>query len=166
MFRSALARRILFLSIIGIVIGILLAEIPFMVMPQMTTRPPQEVLLIIPAGTAQRVAQGQQPPSIPQNMTFVVGDTLVVKNEDSVQHQLGPLFIPAGTSASMKLDTEQKYSFQCSFVPTKVFGLDVGDPLTWSTRLWGIIITSVPLAIIIVLFSLLIWPPKKEILSS
>src|ERR1700690_2181261 len=99
-------------------------------------------------------------------MTFVVGDTLVVKNEDSVQHQLGPLFIPAGTSASMKLDTEQKYSFQCSFVPTKVFGLDVGDPLTWSTRLWGIMITSVPLAIIIVLFSLLIWPPKKEILSS
>src|ERR1700690_4341726 len=165
MFRSALARRILFLSIIGIVIGILLAEIPFMVMPQMTTRPPQEVLLIIPAGTAQRVAQGQQPPSIPQNMTFVVGDTLVVKNEDSVQHQLGPLWIPAGSSASMKLTTDQKYAFQCSFVPSKIFGLEVSESLTWDTRLWGIFIGGVPMAMLFVLYSLLIWPPKKTLTS-
>jgi len=162
MFRNPLAKRILILSAIGLVIGTLLAEIPFMVMPQMTTRPPQEVLLVIPPGTAQRVTQGEQPPSIPQNMTFVVGDTLVVKNEDSVQHQLGPLYIPAGTSASMKLDTEQKYSFQCSFVPTKVFGLDVGQPLTLGTRWWGIFITAVPLAIVIDLFGLLVWHSKKE----
>ena len=161
MFGNPLLKRILLLGFLGLVVGTLLAEVPFMVMPQMNTRPPQEVLLIIPPGTAQRVAQGEQPPSIPQSMAFVIGDTLVVKNEDSVQHQLGPLFVPAGSSASMKLDTEQKYSFQCSFVPSKVFGLDVGQPLTLGTRIWGIFITAVPLATIVVLFSLLIWPVKK-----
>ena len=39
-------------------------------------------------------------------MSFVVGDTLVVKNEDSVEHQLGPLWIPAGSSASMPLNAD------------------------------------------------------------
>ncbi len=63
-------------------------------------------------------------------MTFVVGDTLVVVNQDSVDHQLGPLWIPPGTSASLNLDTEQNYAFQCSFQPTKVFGLDVHEPVT------------------------------------
>jgi hypothetical protein len=162
MFRNPLINRIIILSIVGLILGALMSELSYAVMPQMDTRPPQEVLLVIPPGTAQRVAQGQQPPSIPQNMSFVVGDTLVVKNEDSVQHQLGPLYIPANTSASLKLDTEQKYSFQCSFVPSKVFGLDVNQPLTPDTRLSGILIAGVPTAVIIVLFSLLIWPPKKQ----
>ena len=166
MFRNPIAKRVIIFLVIGLIFGALLSEIAFMVMPGMDTRPPQQVVLVIPPGTAQRVAQGQQPPSIPQDMSFVVGDTLVVKNEDSVQHQLGPLWIPAGSSASMLLNTSQKYAFQCSFVPTKIFGIEVNESLTWGTRLWGIFIGCVPVAIIVVLYSLLIWPPKKQIQSS
>jgi len=162
MLRNPVLRRVLIFLVIGLIFGALLSEIAFMVMPGMDTRPPQQIVLVIPSGTAQRVAQGQQSPSIPQNMSFVVGDTLVVKNEDSVEHQLGPLWIPAGSSASMALNTSQKYAFQCSFVPTKVFGLEVNESLTLGTRLWGIFIGGVPVAIIVVLYSLLIWPPKKE----
>jgi hypothetical protein len=163
MFRNPIVKRVLLFTVIGLIFGALLAEIPFLFFPQMNiaTRPAQEILLVIPRGTAQRVALGQQPPSIPQNMSFVVGDTLVVQNEDSVEHQLGPLWIPAGTSASMKLDTNQKYAFQCSFVPSKIFGLTVSESLTWDTRLWGIFIGGVPMAMLFVLYSLLIWPPKK-----
>ena len=165
MFRNPVVKRSLIFLVLGLIFGALLAEIPFLFFPQMNivTRPAQEILLVIPLGTAQRVASGQQPPSIPQNMSFVVGDTLVVKNEDAVEHRLGPLWIPAGTSASMKLNTDQKYAFQCSFVPSKIFGLDVSEALTWDTRLWGIFIGGVPMAMLFVLYSLLIWPPKKAL---
>ncbi len=56
-----------------------------------------------------------------------------------VEHQLGPLWIPAGSSASMPLKPHQKYAFQCSFVPTKIFGLDVAEPTDWGYTLVGYI---------------------------
>ncbi len=84
MFRNPIVKRSLIFLVLGLMFGALLAEIPFLFFPQMNivTRPSQEILLVIPPGTAKRVALGQQPPSIPQNMSFVVGDTLVVKNEN------------------------------------------------------------------------------------
>jgi hypothetical protein len=163
MFRNPIVKRSLIFAIAGLVFGALLSEIAFLVMPGMDTRAPEKVVLVIPPGTAQRVALGEQPPSIPTNMLFVVGDTLVVKNEDSVEHQLGPLWIPAGSSASMPLNTDEKFAFQCSFVPTKVFGLDVNQQITAGTRLEAFIVGGIPVAILAVLYSLLIWPPKKAI---
>ena len=166
MLRNPVVKRVIIFSVVGLIFGALLTEIAFMVMPGMDTRPPRQVVLVIPPGTAQRVAQGQQPPSIPQGMTFVVGDTLVVENQDSVLHQLGPLWIPAGSSASMPLNVAQNFSFQCSFVPTKLFGLSVNQPLTTGTRLEGIVVGGIPVAIITVLYSFLLWPLKKATPSS
>ena len=163
MLRNPIVKRSLIFAVAGLVFGALLSQIAFMVMPGMDTRSPEQILLVIPPGTAQRVALGEQPPSIPTNMLFVVGDTLVVKNEDSVEHQLGPLWIPAGSSASMPLNTDEKFAFQCSFVPTKVFGLDVNQQITGGTRLEAYIVGGIPVAILAVLYSLLIWPPKKAI---
>jgi len=161
MFQNPIVRRSIIFGIVGLVFGALLSETAFLVMPGMDTRGPKQVLLVIPPGTAQRVALGEQPPSIPTNMMFVVGDTLIVKNEDSVEHQLGPLWIPAGSSASMPLKTDEKFAFQCSFVTTKVFGLDVNQPITGGTRVEAFIVGGIPVAIITVLYSLLLWPPKK-----
>ncbi len=166
MFRNPIVRRVTIFAIAGMIFGTVLTEVAFAVMPGMNTRAPRRVVLTIPAGTAQRVAEGQQPPSIPQGMLFVVGDTLVVENDDSVIHQLGPLWIPAGSSASMQLNVAQKYSFQCSFVATKLFGLDVSQALTPGTRMEGVIVGGVPAAIIAALYSFLLWPLKKEASSS
>ncbi|HUH97621.1 MAG TPA: hypothetical protein VLZ89_09705 [Anaerolineales bacterium] len=166
MLRNPVVRRVIIFSIVGLIFGAVLTEVAFLVMPGMDTRPPRQVVLVIPPGTAQRVAQGQQPPSIPQGMTFVVGDTLVVKNEDSEPQQLGPLWIPAGSSASLPLNVAQNYSFQCSFVPTKLFGLSVNQPLTGGTRLEGIVVGGIPVAIITVLYSFMLWPLKKTSRSS
>ena len=95
-------------------------------------------------------------------MTFVVGDTLVVVNQDSVDHQLGPLWIPPGTSASLNLDTEQNYAFQCSFQPTKVFGLDVHEPVTPLTRLTGILFGGLPLGALLSVYSVLLVKEDKK----
>ena len=89
--------------LIGIAIGVAISEFSFIFLRE-TARPPREVVLTIPAGTAEKVARGEQPPSIPLDMVFVVGDTLVVKNEDVVDHKLGQLWIPASSSAQLSLN--------------------------------------------------------------
>src|SRR5512142_1828244 len=115
MTRSIMLRRIAWSLLAGLLIGVLVSEVSYYLLNDGSTRPPKLVQLDIPAGTAARVAQGQATESLPSSMNFVVGDRLVVSNHDSVAHQLGPLFIPAGGSASMNLATENGYSMLCSF---------------------------------------------------
>lgn len=156
-----MTKRILISMFIGLVVGALLSEISFIFL-QETARPPQEIVLTIPAGTAERVARGEQPPSMPDEMIFVVGDVLVMKNEDNVDHRLGQLWIPANASARLALDEEQNMAFECSFQAGNYFGLDVRQSLTWGTRIYGIFFAGVPLGILILLYSFVIPPKQKE----
>lgn len=156
-----MTKRILISMFIGLVVGALLSEISFIFL-QETARPPQEIVLTIPAGTAERVARGEQPPSMPEEMIFVVGDVLVMKNEDNVDHRLGQLWIPANASARLALDEEQNMAFECSFQAGNYFGLDVRQSLTWGTRIYGIFFAGVPLGILILLYSFVIPPKQKE----
>jgi hypothetical protein len=161
MSRTFLLKKILFSILIGLLIGALVSEIPFLFLRE-TARPPREIVLTIPAGTSAKVARGEQPPSIPENMTFVVGDSLVGANEDSVDHKLGPLWIPANSSAQLSLDQEENLAYECSFQPGNYFGLDVHQPLTSRTRLYGIFYVALPMMILIALYSLVLTPKKKE----
>jgi hypothetical protein len=159
--RNFLVKRILISVALGLLIGVLVSEVPFLFVRE-TVRAPRQITLTIPAGTADQVARGEQPPSIPENMTFVVGDTLIVKNEDAADHKLGPLWIPANSSAQLALDQEESLAYECTFQPGKYFGLDVREPLTLGTRLFGIFFVAIPMMIMIALYSLIIQPKKKE----
>src|SRR5260370_6974112 len=86
-------KRILVSLLIGMILGAAISELSF-IFQHDTARPPQDVMLTIPAGTAAQVARGDQPPSIPQDMIFVVGDTLVMKNAATLDHTLAPLSFP------------------------------------------------------------------------
>jgi hypothetical protein len=146
--------------LIGIGLGLLISELSFIILHE-TTRPPQDVILTIPAGTAAEVARGEQPPSIPSDMIFVVGDTLVVVNKDNVDHKLGQLWIPANSSARLALNEEQNMAFECSFQPSSYFGIEVRQALTIGTRIYGILYAGVPIGILILLYSFVV-PPKKN----
>jgi len=159
--KSFVIKRILLSTVLGLLLGVLISEVPFLFL-QDTARAPRNITLTIPAGTAEQVARGEQPPSIPENMIFVVGDRLVVKNEDVVDHKLGPLWIPANSTAQLSLDQEASFAYECSFQPGKYFGLDVREPLTPSTRIYGIIYISFPMAILIALYGFISPPKKKE----
>lgn len=152
-------KRIVVSMLIGILLGVLISEFSFIFL-QETARPPQEVILTIPEGTAEKVARGEQPPSIPPDMVFVIGDTLVVVNDDLVDHKLGQLWIPANSSARLALNEEQNMAFECSFQPGNYFGLDVRQSLTWGTRIYGGFYAGVPLGILILLYSFVV-PAKK-----
>lgn len=154
-------KRIVISMLLGVILAAITTEVSYQVLKR-ENREPERVELIIPAGTADSVAEGKVPPAIPVDLNFVVGDTLVVVNQDDVDHQLGPLWIPPGTSASLNLDTEQNYILQCSFQPTKVFGLDVRQPVTLSTRLTGILFAGFPLGALFAVYSVLLGIDKKE----
>ena len=158
---TSIIKRILGSILLGILIAAVTTEISYQVLKR-ENREPQNVELVIPAGTAQNITNGQAPPSIPEDMTFVVGDTLVVVNQDEVDHQLGPLWIPPGTSASLNLDTEENYILDCSFQTTKVFGIDVLQPVTLGTRLTGILFAGFPLAALFSVYSILLMPGKNK----
>lgn len=157
---SFVIRRVLISLAIGLVIGAAVSEIPFIFLRE-TARPPQVIEILIPNGTAERVARGEVPPTIPTSMIFVTGDTLVVKNEDISDHQLGPLWIPAGTSASLSLNIVESYAYTCSFQPTKYIDLDVREPLTIGTRIYGILFAGLPLGGLLALYSIVM--PSKRI---
>jgi hypothetical protein len=152
-------KRVLYSLLVGLIIGAAIIEFSFLFLRD-TARPPRSIELVIPLGTSERVARGEAPPSIPDSMTFVVGDVLVVKNEDVVDHQLGPLWIPSSTSASLALNEVISYSYECSFQPGNYFGLDVHEPLTTATRIYGILYSGLPLGVLIAIYSILM--PSKE----
>jgi hypothetical protein len=156
---SETIKRITISLVIGLLIGVILNEVTFYFLRE-TARAPKTIELVIPAGTAERITKGEQPPSIPEQMTFVVGDKLLVINKDVKDHQLGPLWIPAGASASLTLDAVESYAYECSFQKGKYFGLDVYEPLTFGTRIYGILFSGIPLGVLIALYSIIM--PSKE----
>jgi hypothetical protein len=85
-----------------------------------------------------------------------------VSNQDTVAHTFGPLYVPAGSSASLTLDQAENLSYTCSFQPTQAFGLDVHEPLTLSTRLQGILLAGLPMGILLAVYSLVAWPLKRN----
>ena len=159
--KPSLIKRIIISMLLGIILAAITTEISYQVLKR-ENREPRRVELVIPAGTAESVAEGNVPPSIPVDMNFVVGDTLVVVNQDEVDHQLGPLWIPPGTSASLNLDTEQNFILECSFQPTSIFGLDVHQPVTLGTRLSGILFAGFPLGALFAVYSVLLTFDKTK----
>lgn len=125
-------------------------------------RPPKTIELVIPEGTAEQIAQGAEEVAIPEGMTFVIGDVLLVRNADVVDHQLGPLWIPAGRAASLRFDTADKIAYQCSFVVGNYFGVDVLKPTTWSSRLLALAMAAPTLAMLLFVYSLVVAPLKTK----
>lgn len=157
-------RRLLFLALISAGVVLLFSEVAFRLMREDTSRAPETVELVIPNGTGARIAAGEDVPGIPQSMIFVVGDVLLVRNEDTVDHELGPLWIPAGASASMSLDEKNDYAYTCSFQPSKYFGLTVKAAITWVDRLGALWYGTPPTTMLLLVYSLVIKPlqPAKR----
>ena len=144
----------------GLFFGLIFSEATFLFLGQ-TAREPKIIQITVPAGAAELVARGEQPPSIPKDMSFVVGDTLEVTNQDNVDHQIGPLWIPPGTSASLVLGKPENLAFECSFQAGNYIGLDVHQPLTLFTRIYGILFAGIPMGMLFAIY-MVILPSKKK----
>jgi hypothetical protein len=164
--RGVLLKRMALCMLAGLAFGLVISEASFHFLNSGQTRPPETIQIDIPPGTAADVLQGKSDPSLPSSLTFVLGDTLSVKNGDSVTHQLGPLLIPPGTTASMMLDSVQNYAVSCSFEPSKYIGLNVQPPLTIVTRVVGVLEAGIPMGFLLVLYVIFAVPPPNKVASA
>lgn len=151
------------LFLLGILFGWGFSEASFWLLrDDATDREPGEVRLVIPAGTADLVAAGEASPSIPQTMTFIMGDVLVVQNDDTVDHQLGPVWVPPGQTARLTLDTANDYAYACTFQPARYLDLTVRPRVTLQTRLNAILLAGIPMGAMLAIYGLVLWPIKPQ----
>jgi len=160
-FPKSLIIRMLLFILAGVILAAIFSEVAFRFQKGNTSREPQVIQMVIPAGTSEKVAQGES--ILPSNASFVLGDTLEVINQDSVTQILGPLVIPPGASASMKLDQAGSLSYTCSFQPTNYYGIHVQPAVTLAMRLEAALLAGIPLGILIGLYSLIVKPIKPKI---
>jgi hypothetical protein len=166
MIKKGLLRLVitLLISLVLVWVG---SEVAFYFLKSDSDRLPEDIELVIPVGTAEKVAAGEPIPSIPDEMTFVLGDTLIVNNQDSVDHQLGPLWIPPRSKASLVLDAAERYAYSCSFQTSQYLGLNVKQPTTWKTRLVALGFTVPATTAFLFIYSLALWPldskPEKKV---
>jgi len=148
--------------IISLVFTAVFNEVVFQFQKENYDRAPQVIELVIPAGTSKQVEAGQNEPVIPAEMSFVIGDTLQVKNEDSISHQLGPIWVPAGTTASLVMGQADKLAYSCSFTVSRYLNIDVYPPTTLGTRLAALSVAGPTTAALLYLYSLLMFPIRSK----
>ena len=153
--------RFLLILALSVLAVFIVSELGVRLQMENTARAPQEVELVIPLGTAAKVAAGEDAPSIPDEMNFVVGDVLVVINNDVEPHTLGPMYVPANGTASMPLREADHFALTCSFNATNYLGLNVRQPTTLRTRLLGIAFAAPPTAVMLFVYSLIVFPLKS-----
>ncbi len=156
------ALRLLLAMLIAVGFGWLVSEFSYQSINSLDRDQPERFELIIPPGTSEQVAAGKSVPSLPSNISFIVGDELVVVNEDSVAHQLGPIWVPPGSSGSLTLENTNTYGLECSFQPTQYMGIDVQPRPTAWIRFQGIMAVALPSGVLLWLYSLLAIPLKEK----
>lgn len=159
---SSITRRLITLALISIAGVLLVSEVSYRLLREDNSRAPGLIQLVIPAGTAKSIEAGENEPSIPEDMVFVVGDVLAVKNEDSGDHQLGPLWIPAGKIASLPMGQAMNYSYSCSFQTSQYLGITVREPVTWSSRVGAVVLAAPPTMAFLFVYSLVVRPLKSK----
>jgi hypothetical protein len=160
-----MARAIVIRLIVSVVIALIaslgISELTYR-MVEGTTAQPQEYELIIPVGTSERLAKGEQVVGLPKQLTFVEGDVIVVINQDTVSHQLGPIWVPAGATGKLALERPVNYSMECSFLPEEQMGLAVEPRVNSGDRMRAMLSMGLPTAVILWLFWLVAMPPKSK----
>ena len=160
-------REILYVSLsllAGILLAFVMTELSYKFQLKAQDRDGKLLRLVIPLGTAKLLKAGGESPAIPADMTFVIGDVLVVENQDDADHQLGPLFIPKGSSAKLAFDKSENLAYACTFTPDKYLGLEIKQPLTFATRMAGVLSAGIPLGTLVALYWVFAIRPglKKE----
>ncbi len=89
-------------------------------------RNPTTHTLVIPDGSIEQIAAGENPLEIPASWSFLADDTLVLVNEDRVAHWLGDFWVAANSTAEFTLQPDIGGSLFCTLHPSGTVTIDVG----------------------------------------
>lgn len=148
--------------VISMAFALVVAEVSYQMVKSSTERAPSQIEILIPPGTAEAIARGEPGPGLP-DMRFAEDDQILVRNMDSVSHQLGPLWIPANSSSVLTLDRPNSYSLSCSFAASQSVDIEVVARAKASDRVLGILSIGLPTWMLIWVYSLIGIPmPEKS----
>jgi plastocyanin len=80
---------------------------------------------VIPEGTAQRIADGEDVEIIPRELVVKVGESIRIVNDDIRGHLVGVFYIGAGETMTQRFDSPGTLSGECSVHPSGQFTLRV-----------------------------------------
>jgi plastocyanin len=76
---------------------------------------------VIPAGSADRIQQGEQLDILPRELVAQLNETVIIVNEDDEAHVLGPWFVGAGETLRQRFTTEGVFEDKCTVHPSGQF---------------------------------------------
>lgn len=81
----------------------------------------RQVVYVIPAGTAARIAAGEQVEVLPQTIELQRGvrDVLVIRNDDTQTVQVGPYLIAPGQSYTQRYNSRGTFDMLCTIHPSQ-----------------------------------------------
>jgi hypothetical protein len=84
--------------------------------PETTADASREFHIIIPEGTNDLIEAGQEPNVIPNEIILKLGEQniLVIQNNDTADHFVGPFFVRAGESIRQEFTRPEIYEGGCS----------------------------------------------------
>ncbi len=85
-----------------------------------------EHMIVIPEGTAQRLDAGEDVELFPSELSFRLRDQLIVVNEDSVGHQVGPYRVEPGQRLEQRFSEVATLEGFCSLHPGGRLTISVG----------------------------------------
>lgn len=153
-FVKAALKRLGITFVISMIFAYAVAEVSYQFVKGSSEREPRQIEILIPPGTAEAIAQGKDGPGLP-DMRFLEDDRILVRNMDSVSHQLGPLWIPANSSSVLTLDRPSSYSLTCSFQASQSIDIEVVARAKTSDRVLGILSIGLPTWMLIWVYTLI-----------
>jgi hypothetical protein len=105
-------------AVVGVVAFVLLS---------LGTRKPDgfDYVVIVPEGTAARVANGEAVELMPHNVKLRVYDRLVIDNRDTAVHTIGPFVVRPGERFAYGFDEPGRYVGGCTVDPSGTITISV-----------------------------------------
>ena len=75
--------------------------------------PPRTVEIVVPAGTQERLSAGETVEIMPARLDLRVGDTLLIRNEDSVTQSVGPYLVAAESEYRLTYGSPGRFEGYC-----------------------------------------------------
>ena len=92
---------------------------------------PVDVVVVIPQGSGEAIAQGESVIAVPPVWVFNTGDTLTLDNRDSIDYALGDLVVDANDTLVIDMDVPSQRELLTNLLPTGVVTVTI-EPSSFS----------------------------------
>jgi plastocyanin len=101
------------------------AAIVLLVIAVTATLGSEEILVEVPAGTAERMAAGEEIELLPRTLRVSVGDRLRIVNHDDQAHEVGPYAVAAGQTLEQTFTSPGTLEGLCTLHPSGAITIEV-----------------------------------------